>query len=49
MKLQTAREPLRETEHAERTTAVRRLLTCRWDQDTRGKLFCTWTLQCEGS
>ena len=45
MTLQTARETVR----VERTAAVRDHLTCRWEQDTSGKLFCLWTLQREES
>ena len=47
MKLLTARELLRKTGRVERTAAVRDRLTCRWEQDTSGKLFCIWTLQRE--
>ena len=47
MKLQTAHELLRETVRVERTAAVRDRLTCRWEQDASGKLFCLWTLQCD--
>jgi hypothetical protein len=47
MKLQTARELLREMERAKRTTAGPSRLTCRWELDTSGKLFCIWTLQRE--
>jgi hypothetical protein len=49
MKLQTAHELLRETVRVERTAAVRGRLTCRWEQDARGRLFCIWALQCEES
>jgi hypothetical protein len=46
MKLQTARELLRETERAERTTAVPSRLTCRSELDPRtGQLSCVWMLQ----
>ena len=51
MKLQTVIEQLRETSprgserDIERTTATPSRLTCRWEQDTRGKLTCFWTLQ----
>jgi hypothetical protein len=44
MKLQTVIEQLRERD-IERTTATPSRLTCRWEQDTRGKLTCFWTLQ----
>ena len=51
MKLQTVIEQLHETSprgserDIERTTATPSRLTCRWEQDTRGKLACFWTLQ----
>jgi hypothetical protein len=50
MKLQTVIEQLRETTlgsecDIERTTATPSRLTCRWEQDTRGKLACFGTLQ----
>jgi hypothetical protein len=48
MKLQTVIEQLRETTlgsecDIERTTATPSRLTCRWEQDTRGKLACFWS------
>jgi hypothetical protein len=49
MKLQITRELLRERERVEKTAAVPSRLTCRWEQDTSGKLFCIWTLQREES
>ena len=51
MELQTIRELLGEAspsvteENRGRTTAKPSGLTCRWEQDTRGKLTCSWTLQ----
>jgi hypothetical protein len=42
MKLQTVIEQLHET--SPRGSEPSRL-TCRWEQDTRGKLACFWTLQ----
>jgi hypothetical protein len=51
MKLQTVIEQLQETSPGgserdiERTTATPSRLICRWEQDTRGKLACFWTLQ----
>jgi hypothetical protein len=51
MKFQTVIEQLHETSprswerDIERTTATPSRLTCRWEQDTRGKLACFWTLQ----
>ena len=51
MKLQIVRELLGEAisrateESLERTTAKPSGLTCRWEQDARGKLTCSWTLQ----
>ena len=51
MKFQTVIEQLRETSPRgsecgiERTTATPSRLTCRWEQDTRGKLACFWRLQ----
>jgi hypothetical protein len=44
-------EQLRETRlggaeyDIEKTTATPSRLTCRWEQDARGKLACFWTLQ----
>lgn len=51
MKLQTVIEQLCETRlggaecDIEKTTATPSRLTCRWEQDARGKLTCFWTLQ----
>jgi hypothetical protein len=51
MKRQTVIEQLRETRlggaeyDIEKTTATPSRLTCRWEQDARGKLACFWTLQ----
>ena len=48
MRLQTVRELLRESalkSTEDRTTTTPSRLTCRWEQDTRGKLACFWALQ----
>jgi hypothetical protein len=51
MKLQTVGELFGEAspsvteENRGRVTVKPSRLTCRWEQDTRGKLACAWTLQ----
>jgi hypothetical protein len=51
MKLQTVRELLGAAnsraieESLERTAPKPSRLICRWEQDTRGKLACYWTLE----
>jgi hypothetical protein len=55
MKLQTVRELLGEAspsvaeENLRGMTPKPSRLTCRWEQDTLGKLACSWTLHEEDS